>query len=86
MGKKEYYEETIKTLRLNHTKLVQLGVLLLIGIFAFGNLYQERSDTMIVWIVIGLILMFAVDIYFWIKNNQKIKHMQDQLLLHLKES
>ena len=47
MGKKEYYEETIKTLRLNDTKIAQFGVLLLIGIFAFGNLYQEHTDMII---------------------------------------
>jgi phosphotransferase system glucose/maltose/N-acetylglucosamine-specific IIC component len=86
MGKKEYYEETIKTLRLNHTKLVQFGVLLLIGIFAFGKLYQEHTDTIILWIVIGLLIALILDIYFWIKNDKKIKRMHDQHLLHLKES
>lgn len=85
MGKKAYYEETIKTLTLHHTKLVQLGVLLLIGIFAFANLYQEHTDRIILGIVVGLLIAFILDIYFLIMNDKKIKQMHDQLLLHLKE-
>lgn len=86
MGKKAYYEETIKTLRLHHNKLVQLGILLLIGIFAFTNLYQEHTDWIILGIVVGLLIAFIINIYFLIKNYKKIKQMHDQLLLHLKES
>lgn len=86
MGKKAYYEETIKTLRLHYTKLMQLGVLLLIGIFALANLYQKYTDRIILGIIVGLLIALIIDIYFLIMNDKKIKQMHDQLLLHLKES
>jgi DMSO reductase anchor subunit len=86
VGKKVYYEETIKTLRLHYTKLMQLGVLLLLGIFAFSKLYQEHTDSIILGIVVGLLIAFVINIYFLIKNDKKIKEMYDQLLVHLKES
>jgi hypothetical protein len=85
MGKKEYYEETIKTLRLNDTKLLQFGILLLIGIFAFGNLNHEHNDRILLWIVGGLLTVLMFTIYFGIKNHQKIQQMHDEYLSHLKE-
>jgi O-antigen/teichoic acid export membrane protein len=85
MGKKEYYEETIKTLRLNDTKIAQFGVLLLIGIFAFGNLYQEHTDTIILGIAVGLFIGLLFTLYCGIKNHQKIKQIQNRYLHHLKE-
>jgi membrane protein DedA with SNARE-associated domain len=65
---------------------MQLGVLLLLGIFAFSKLYQEHTDSIILGIVVGLLIAFVIDIYFLIKNDKKIKEMHDQLLVHLKES
>jgi O-antigen/teichoic acid export membrane protein len=85
MGKKEYYEETIKTLRLNDTKLLQFRILLLIGVFAFGNLYHEHNDRMLLWIAGGLFIALVFTLYFGIKNHQKIQQMHDEYLSHLKE-
>jgi predicted MFS family arabinose efflux permease len=86
MGKKEYYEESLKTVAFQSKALIYFGFLVFIGIVTFGNLFEERNERVILWIVIGLIITFTITIYVWVKNNQNAKSLHDQLSLHLKES
>lgn len=84
MGHKEYYQARIETERITQNGLLKLGGLLLIGIIVFGDLYSERHDLPSLSITIALIVLFLVDLYWWVKINKKIHRLNEELLNYLK--
>ena len=80
MGQKEYYQASIENYRVTQNGLLKLGVLFFVGIVAFGNLYTERHDLFCLSVVVVLIVGLLIDLYWWIKINKTIRHLQDELL------
>jgi len=85
MGKKEYYQAWIETHRVTQSALLKFAGLFLIGIIAFGNLYSDRHDQLSLSITAILVVFLLIDLYWWMKIKKTIKHLQDELLIHLKE-
>ena len=84
MGQKEYYQASIENYRVTQNGLLKLGVLLFVGILAFGNLYTERHDLFGLSVIVVLVAGLLIDLYWWIKINKTIRHLQDELLTYMR--
>lgn len=84
MGQKEYYQALIENHRVTQNGLLKLGVLFFVGIVAFGNLYTERYDLLGLSAIVVLVAGLLIDLYWWIKINKQIRHLQDELLTYLR--
>lgn len=84
MSQKEYYQASVENHRVTQNGLLKLGVLLFVGILAFGNLYAERHDLFGLSAIVVLVAGLLIDLYWWIKINKTIRHLQDELLNYLR--
>ncbi len=80
MGQKVYYQASIENHKITRNGLLKLAVLLLVGMIAFGNLYVEENDFLILSVTVVLAAGLVIDLYWWIKINTTIAHLQDELL------